>query len=59
LTVKVNCSKGTYIRAIARDLGELLNSGGHLTALKRTAIGDYTSNDAYNIEKFKNSLNIL
>ena len=59
LTVKINCSKGTYIRSIARDLGEILNSGGHLTALKRTAIGDYTSDEAYNIEKFKKNLNIL
>jgi tRNA pseudouridine55 synthase len=59
LTVKINCSKGTYVRSIARDLGEILNSGGHLTALKRTAIGDYTANDAYNIEKFIKNLNIL
>ncbi len=59
LKLKINCSKGTYIRAIARDLGKSLNSGGHLTALKRTAIGEYFLSDAYNIEKFKKNLNIL
>lgn len=39
ITVRVVCSKGTYIRALARDLGEALNSGAHLTALRRTAVG--------------------
>lgn len=40
--VDVNCSSGTYVRAIARDLGDSLGVGGHLTALRRTRIGDYT-----------------
>ena len=40
LTVRVVCSKGTYIRALARDIGEALGSGGHLTALRRTRVGD-------------------
>ena len=40
IVVRVVCSKGTYIRALARDIGEALNSGGHLTALRRTRIGD-------------------
>ncbi len=40
-TILVLCSKGTYIRAFARDLGAALDSGAHLTALKRTAIGNY------------------
>jgi len=48
----VNCSKGTYIRSIARDLGIELNSGGHLTALRRTAIGDYTVENAHRVEDF-------
>ena len=38
---RIKCSKGTYIRAIARDFGEALHSGAHLTALRRTSIGDY------------------
>lgn len=40
ITVKVVCSKGTYIRALARDIGEALGSGGHLTALRRTRVGE-------------------
>lgn len=42
ITVRVVCSKGTYIRALARDIGEALGSGGHLTALRRTRVGDVT-----------------
>lgn len=44
--IEVECSTGTYIRAIARDLGESLGVGGHLTALRRTRIGRYTLDDA-------------
>ena len=40
--VSIVCSKGTYIRALARDIGECLNSGGHLIALERTRVGDAT-----------------
>ncbi|MFZ2624805.1 MAG: tRNA pseudouridine(55) synthase TruB [Propionibacterium sp.] len=46
LDVEVDCSKGTYIRALARDLGAGLGVGGHLTALRRTRIGAYTLDDA-------------
>ncbi len=46
---RVVCSKGTYIRSIARDLGLKLNSGGYLSALTRTKIGDYKLNDAKKI----------
>lgn len=42
ITLRIVCSKGTYIRALARDIGEALNSGGHLTALRRTRVGDVT-----------------
>lgn len=42
IVIKVVCSKGTYIRALARDIGEALGSGGHLTALRRTRVGDIT-----------------
>ena len=40
ITVRVVCSKGTYIRALARDIGESLESGAHLTGLRRTRVGD-------------------
>lgn len=44
--IRVDCSSGTYIRAIARDLGNKLGCGGHLTALHRTRIGNYSVDDA-------------
>ncbi|MEE0978424.1 MAG: tRNA pseudouridine(55) synthase TruB [Muribaculaceae bacterium] len=40
ITLRIVCSKGTYIRALARDIGKALGSGGHLTALRRTRVGD-------------------
>jgi tRNA pseudouridine55 synthase len=46
LDVRVVCSSGTYIRALARDLGEALGVGGHLTALRRTRVGPYTLAEA-------------
>ena len=46
----IKCSKGTYIRAIAHDLGKNLNSLGYLSALRRTAIGDFRAEDALSIE---------
>lgn len=49
--VEVACSAGTYIRAIARDLGAALGVGGHLTALRRTAVGGFTLDEAYPLEK--------
>lgn len=52
----INCSKGTYIRSIARDLGEKLNSGACLDGLKRTKIGDYQLVDAITMENFEKSL---
>jgi len=51
--VRMVCSKGTYIRSFARDLGEALKSGGHLSALERTAIGMYKVRDAYTLDKFQ------
>lgn len=52
ITIRVVCSKGTYIRALARDIGEALQSGGHLIALRRTRVGDYKVEDCLNPEKF-------
>ncbi len=48
--LSVRCSSGTYIRAIARDLGEALGTGGHLTSLRRTAVGPFTLTDAHTLE---------
>ncbi|WP_067827879.1 tRNA pseudouridine(55) synthase TruB [Nocardia inohanensis] len=51
LDVEVECSSGTYIRALARDLGEKLGVGGHLTALRRTAVGPFTLEHARTLEQ--------
>ena len=45
LRLRIVCSKGTYIRALARDIGVALNSGAHLTALCRTRVGDIRLED--------------
>ncbi|MFB6343382.1 tRNA pseudouridine(55) synthase TruB [Saccharicrinis sp. FJH62] len=59
LTIRIVCSKGTYIRALARDIGRELNSGGHLIGLQRTRVGDYTIADALSLEEFeKNTENL-
>jgi tRNA pseudouridine55 synthase len=50
LDVAVTCSSGTYIRAIARDLGAALGTGGHLTALRRTRVGPYRGGDSRTLE---------
>ena len=52
LTIRVVCSKGTYIRALARDIGEALGTGAHLTALCRTRVGEITLNDCMTIDQF-------
>lgn len=53
---RVVCSKGTYIRSLARDFGEALGSGAHLTALCRTRIGEFTLDAALSIDEFVNSV---
>ena len=53
---RVVCSKGTYIRSLAYDFGNALNSGAHLSALRRTKIGEYNVNDSQTIEIFLNTL---
>jgi tRNA pseudouridine55 synthase len=50
LDVVVDCSSGTYIRALARDLGNDLGVGGHLTALRRTRVGEFNVDGVYNFE---------
>jgi tRNA pseudouridine55 synthase len=56
IQIRVVCSKGTYIRALARDLGESLNCGAHLTALCRTRIGDIRLEDCRSFEDFAQEL---
>ncbi len=53
IKVRVVCSKGTYIRALARDIGEALQSGAHLTALERTRVGDVRLADCLDPMNFK------
>ncbi len=52
IIVRIVCSKGTYIRSFARDLGDALNSGAHLTGLRRTRIGRYEVDNALTIDQF-------
>lgn len=59
LILSVRCSKGTYIRALARDIGKSLNSGGHLVALRRTAIGEIHVDQAWSLIKFEENLKKL
>lgn len=51
LRLRIVCSKGTYIRALARDIGEALGSGAHLTALRRTRVGNVTIDDCLDVDK--------
>lgn len=53
LTIRVVCGKGTYIRALARDLGRALNSGAYLTALRRTRVGDVHVENCLQLDTFK------
>lgn len=53
---RVSCSKGTYIRSLAHDFGIALNSGAHLTALRRTRIGDFKVDDATDVLEFVDSI---
>lgn len=54
--VRIRCSKGTYIRSFARDLGAALGSGAYLSGLERTAIGNYRVEDSYTMESFRDYL---
>lgn len=59
IVVRVVCSKGTYIRALARDIGQALCSGGHLTALRRTRVGEIHADNCMKPEDFELFLNNL
>ena len=53
ITLRILCSKGTYIRALARDIGLALGSGAHLTALRRTQVGDVRVEDCHRLDDFE------
>ncbi len=59
IKIRVVCSKGTYIRALARDIGEALNCGGHLTGLIRTRIGEVTLDKCQSLNDFEEHLENL
>jgi tRNA pseudouridine55 synthase len=56
VTIRVVCSKGTYIRALARDIGEELGCGAYLTGLRRTRIGEFNVEEALSIDFFLKNL---
>ncbi|OUQ54139.1 tRNA pseudouridine(55) synthase TruB [Alistipes sp. An116] len=59
IRVRVRCSKGTYIRSLAREIGEALQSGAHLTALRRTRSGGFTAENAWSLDEFLENLQNL
>jgi tRNA pseudouridine55 synthase len=59
LAVAVTCSSGTYIRALARDLGQALGVGGHLTALRRTRVGPYRLASAATLDQLEEGLRVI
>jgi len=59
LDVTVACSSGTYVRALARDLGAALGVGGHLTALRRTRVGPYDVANARTLEQLESSFEVM
>lgn len=56
LTLSIACGRGTYIRSLGRDIGKQLNTGGHLAALRRTAVGGYNLDIAHTIERFESPI---
>jgi tRNA pseudouridine55 synthase len=59
LDMIVECSSGTYVRALARDLGSILGTGGHLTALRRTCVGPFTIKDAQTLDEAERRLKVM
>ena len=55
LSFRLICSKGTYVRSLAHDMGKLLKVGGHLSQLRRTRIGEFEVNSAWNVIEFVTS----
>ncbi|RLV56991.1 tRNA pseudouridine(55) synthase TruB [Aeromicrobium phragmitis] len=59
IDVRVVCSSGTYVRALARDLGSVLGVGGHLTMLRRTRVGGFTLTEARTLEELEHRLDVI
>jgi tRNA pseudouridine55 synthase len=59
LDVDVTCSSGTYIRALARDLGDALGTGGHLTSLRRTRVGSFGADQARHLVQLEDDLGVI
>ncbi|MBR5333756.1 MAG: tRNA pseudouridine(55) synthase TruB [Alistipes sp.] len=57
LKIRVRCSKGTYIRSLAHEIGEAVNSGAYLTSLRRTRSGGFTAENAWDLQNFLKNLN--
>jgi tRNA pseudouridine55 synthase len=56
LTLEIDCGKGVYIRSLARDLGRALNTGGMLSALRRTRVGEYTLEQSRTMDSLPDSM---
>ena len=56
LRLRVRCGRGTYVRSLARDIGQALGCGGYLAALSRTAIGDHRIDQAWTLDELKSAL---
>lgn len=59
LELRIRCGKGTYVRSLARDIGESLGSGAYLVGLRRTRIGDQNVENAWTLENFEKSLALM
>lgn len=59
LDATIECSSGTYVRALARDLGDALGVGGHLTGLRRTQVGPFTVDQAHTLAELEHELQVL
>ena len=59
IRIRVRCSKGTYIRSLAHEIGQALASGAHLTSLRRTRSGGFTLEKAFEFEEFLKKLEEL
>lgn len=56
IKIRIACSKGTYIRSLANDIGKALHSGGYVSSLQRTKVGDVTLDDCISIESFQEQI---
>ncbi|MEL7148898.1 MAG: tRNA pseudouridine(55) synthase TruB [Bacteroidota bacterium] len=59
VSFRIKCSKGTYIRSLAHDLGQILGCGAHLKSLRRTKIGDFSVEDASDIDSFVSEVQLM